>query len=323
MALTLVTLGSACRSDSREPSAQYGAALERYGLSLSVPAGWDAEITRGTVRFGNRELPGFPGPWQLAPGDLVVEVLERDTPAEFPAADAVPQLAADDFAAPEARTYPGRWGLARASFTLAGRWFTLLAESGSRPVAPGDLAQANAILATLSARPGDPYSGQVEPARFEPADGWHTGSSGPRPEGAEGDWTTTWAATIPYRDSWNAFPQRTLESLPRDGVLVWVSLSRFAEPTGRRAGFPVRPRRYRLDDFDVLPGWEGQVRDLPEYRLWTRVDGQYDVDLRVYFGRPRPTRETLARAQEELDRLDLPEWGAWELEQEVGSLRAH
>jgi hypothetical protein len=314
LVLAVLALDLACGSGSRESARESGPDLERYGLSLSVPDGWDGEITRGTVRFANRELPRFPGPWQLEPGDLVVEVIERDTPADDPAAaDAVPRLAAGDFAPPEPGTYPGRWGVARADFTLGGRWFTLLSESGSRPVAADDLAAANAILASLSVRPGDPYPGEVDPARFEPADGWQTGSSGPRPEGAEGDWTTTWAATVPYRDAWNAFPQRTLESLPRDGVLIWVSLSRFADPAGARAGFPVRPRPYRIDDFDVLTGWEGQVRDLPEYRLWTRVQGQYDVDLRVYFGRPAPSAAMVASAQAALDRLHLPDWGAWEL----------
>jgi hypothetical protein len=314
LVLVVLALGFACGSGSRE-SAGASPDLERYGLSLSVPDGWDGEITRGTVRFANRGLPGFPGPWQLERGDLVVEVLERDTPLADPAAvHAVPRLAADDFVPPEPGTYPGRWGIARADFALAGRWFTVLAESGSRPVAADDLEQANTILASLSARPGDPYSGEVQPARFAPAAGWHTGSSGPRPEGAEGDWTTTWAATTPYRDAWNAFPQGTLASLSRDGILVWVSLSRFADPAGARAGFPVRPRPYRLDDFDVLTRWEGQVRDLPEYRLWTRVEGQYDVDLRVYFGRPDPTEDMLAGAQDELDRLTLPDWGPWELE---------
>jgi hypothetical protein len=56
------------------------------------------------------------------------------------------------------------------------------------------------------------------------------------------------------------------------------------------------------------------VSDLPEHRLWTRVEGQYDVDLRVYFGRPDPDAGVLASAQAELDRLELPDWGPWELE---------
>ncbi len=51
------------------------------------------------------------------------------------------------------------------------------------------------------------------------------------------------------------------------------------------------------------------------------MEGQYDVDLRVYFGRRDPTDEMLVRAQEELDRLGLPDWGPWELES--GSLHAH
>ena len=64
----------------------------------------------------------------------------------------------------------------------------------------------------------------------------------------------------------------------------------------------------------MLPGWEGQIRDLPQHRLLTRVPEQYEVELRVYFGRQDPTAEMLERAQAQLDRLELPQWGPWELE---------
>jgi hypothetical protein len=106
---------------------------------------------------------------------------------------------------------------------------------------------------------------------------------------------------------------RTLESLPPDGIVIWVSLSRWCYPRGSEQGSPIVRRPYRLRDFDVQPGWEGQVRDLPKYQLWTQVEGQYEVDLRVYFGSPDPTEDMLARAQGELDRLELPDWGPWEL----------
>jgi hypothetical protein len=96
-------------------------------------------------------------------------------------------------------------------------------------------------------------------------------------------------------------------------VLIWVSLFRFADPVGARAGFPARPHPYDLGDFEVLPAWEGQVRDVLEYRLWTRVEGQYDVDLRIFFGRPEPSAAMVASAQAALERLVLPDWDAWEL----------
>ena len=43
------------------------------------------------------------------------------------------------------------------------------------------------------------------------------------------------------------------------------------------------------------------------------MPGQYDVDVRVYFGQAEPTAEMLDRAEDELDRLELPDWGPWEL----------
>ena len=56
-------------------------------------------------------------------------------------------------------------------------------------------------------------------------------------------------------------------------------------------------------------------RELPApWAMAVRVEGQYDVDLRVYFGQPDPGGEMLAEAQAELDRLELPDWGTWELE---------
>jgi hypothetical protein len=56
------------------------------------------------------------------------------------------------------------------------------------------------------------------------------------------------------------------------------------------------------------------VRGLPKYVLWGAVRRQYQVDVRVYFGRPDPTSQMLAEAQAMLDALDLPDWGPWETE---------
>jgi hypothetical protein len=54
-------------------------------------------------------------------------------------------------------------------------------------------------------------------------------------------------------------------------------------------------------------GFEGA----PQYPLCT-IDGdragQYDVELRIFFGRAHPARADRARAQAELDRLRLPAW---------------
>jgi hypothetical protein len=60
--------------------------------------------------------------------------------------------------------------------------------------------------------------------------------------------------------------------------------------------------------------WEGQVRDIPEYRLWVAVRDQYQVDLRVHFGQEQPTKAMLAEADSVLRALRFPNWGPSELE---------
>jgi hypothetical protein len=291
----------------------------RYGLSVTIPSGWDGEVARGALRFANRPLPALcGGPRPLGPGDLVLAILEREPPpgeqSYFPPLDEPPELHTQDLGPPEPGTYPDDHAVASVPFSLGGRFFVLFAESGAQSVDSTLIDRVNQILATLQVDRGDFYPGEVEPAAFRPADGWRTGSSGPRPIEADGDWTVSWAATVPYRDPWEALPiQETLESLPDNGIVIWVSLSRWCDPDGSRERFRVLPRPYQLSDFDVLPGWEGQIRDIPEYRLWTQVEGEYEVDLRVYFGSPDPTEDMLARAQGELDRLELPDWGPWEL----------
>jgi hypothetical protein len=295
--------------------------LAGYGLTLVAPEGWDAEIVRGAVRFANRALPSTRGPLELAPGELVVQVLERDAvwaaEADAPELEGPPRLTAADFGPPEPVTHPTQ-SSARLPFLIADRFFVLFADSGSRTIDPETLETANDILATLGVSRADPYAGEVAAPAFGQADGWHTGSSGPRPVHPDGEWTTAWASTVPYLDEWDAMPTNTLSGLPPDGLVVYVAVSRFFDPDGPGQRSPVHSRPYRLADFEVLPGWEGQIRDLPQHRLWTRVPGQYEVEIRVYFGRPDPTEEMLEGAQGQLDLLVLPQWGPWELEE--GSL---
>ena len=85
---------------------------------------------------------------------------------------------------------------------------------------------------------------------------------------ADGEFTTSLAATIPYADEWNALPPfQTLERLPREGIVIWLGLSRtnrFPLPK------PARKTPFQLEDFGRVDLWEGQIRDLPEYRLWRR-----------------------------------------------------
>lgn len=97
--------------------------------------------------------------------------------------------------------------------------------------------------------------------------------------------------------------------------MIWVGLSRSNRFPPRPQGdatFPAREPPFSLDDFEPRGAWEGQVRDLPEYLLLATVGGRYNLDLRVYFGRPDPSEAMRSEAQAMLDRLELPDWGAWE-----------
>jgi hypothetical protein len=222
----------------------------------------------------------------------------------------------DDFGEPEPGTYPDHRGVARKLFARAGRFFVLWAVSGSRPVDPGDVEAAGEALRSFSVEAGEFYPGKVQPASFEQSEGWYIGSSGAGPVRADGEWTTSWAATIPYRDAWDELPMRdTLQALPEDGIVVYVALSRWWNPLAHPR-WPVHPQPYQLGDFDIRPNWEGQVGQLPEYLLLTRVEGAggYEVEVRIFFGRPDASSDMLARAQAQLDRLRLPDWGPWELE---------
>ncbi len=300
------------------------AVVERYGIRLEPPAGWDATISHGVVRGANFPLASRVRGAPLEPGEVVLELFEADRSADspptdlsqYPELDAAPPLAADDFRPPEPGTMQIE-GLARRTFSLTGRLFVLFAESGSRTPRAEELEALDRLLSSLRVEPGDFYPGSVEPPSFTARGGWHVGNSGPRPVRADGDFLLAWAANVPYRDTWNALPQETMARLPDDGVIVWVALDRdnhFPPSPDGSEGFPPLEPPFRLSQFERHSGWEGQVDDVPEYRLWATVDGQYRADIRVYFGRPEPTPAMRADADAMLAGLQLPNWPPWETE---------
>jgi hypothetical protein len=315
----ILALATACGS------AAPAAGPTRYGISIDVPEGWHGEITRGTVRLGTTP-PGT----ELGTDDVAVTLFEYE-------------IAPPDSAASAAETFDGAWpvrfGVAdvaaadsrgaiddanapgRRAVLVHGRYFNVFLESGSRAVSERRIDELNDALARIEVEAGDFYQGSAEPVVFPEREGWHTVSTGPTPRYAHGEYVQTAAATIPYRNGPNDLPPaRTLEALPRDGVLLWVGLTRYARfPPSRWDGksdtFKLRQAPpYQLADLERLDGWEGQVRDIPEYRLWATSADQYQVDLRVYFGRGDPTEAMLTEADAVLRSLRFPNWGPWELE---------
>jgi hypothetical protein len=308
----------------------------RYGISISLPDGWDGRVSRGVVHAATFPLPAdFRPCWmEIACGRLTqhdVRVLlfengrdNRSPPtdlSEFPELSGVLRLNAADFERSDGATEDSRasgHGFARRTFQLSERLFVLFVETGSWPPPAEALAGLNELLASLTVEQGDFHPGTVEPARFPERAGWRTGTSGPDEIDADGEFTTSWASTIPYVDDWNALPPfNTLEQLPPDGIVIWLGLTRSNRLPAlpRDPCCPAREPPFRLEEFDQRQSWEGQVdAAVPEYVLWGTIADRQRIDLRVYFGRQDPTKRMLAEAQGMLDGIALPDWGPWETE---------
>lgn len=288
-ALCLVVLAAATACGSGEP----GARVERYGISLEVPDGWAGEVSRGIVRIHRGDVSVALHEYETArPGEAAY--FKRAWPVRLAAADFERRHDQDDTA---------------LLYSVSGRLFSVF-PAGSEP-APAELTELNAALAGIEVERGDFYPGTVEPVAFRDRPGWHTISSGPTPRYAYGESAQAAAATIPLRDEPNELPpRRTLEALPRDGIVAVATVSR----TTASLQAPRRAPPYRLADFEGRIGWEGQVGNLPEYVLWATTGDRYFVDLRVYFGRAQPTAAMLAEADAVVSSIRFPDWGPWELD---------
>jgi hypothetical protein len=314
---------------AQERTSGEGSRISRYGISIGIPEGWHGEITRGAVRLGT-----VPAGTKLGEDDLSVVLFEYElAPPESEASVAQnydgnwpARFGAKDFTNPDTQgsideaNAPGRRAVA-----VGGRFFNVFPESGSRTVSETHIEELNEALAGIQVEPGDFYRGQASALAFPERRGWHVITSGDGRRYAQGEYVYLAAATIPYRNDFNDLPPaRTLEALPRDGILLWVSLSRDGRspPWTWDGGGAFEPRRlppYRIRDLERRYPWKGQVRDIPEYLLWAANSDQYLVDLRVYFGRLHPTEAMLAEADAVLRALEFPDWGPWELDQAEGA----
>jgi hypothetical protein len=322
--LALVSLAAAGCGAVDSQGGESTRSLERYGIGITLPDGWHARLTRGTVEAATVPLADAGQPVTLDAGDVAVRLFEFEPDSEYAAEIArsytggrPEPFAADEFGPPElGGENPEAHGFARRNFSLAGRYFDLFVEAGKPKPSGEAVAAVNDVVASLEVRGGDFYPGTVEAPSFQRADGWYVGSAGGGEVHAS-DVAEAWAATVRYRnDPRDLPPARTLETLPADGILIWVGLSRdnryppTAELTDpNRVDLPLT-----LTQTAGGVGWEGQIREISLYRLYGRVGQQYDVDLWVFFGDGAMTPEQRARAQAMLDRLELPDWGSWELD---------
>lgn len=324
IALALIALAPSCGAVER-PAREGGPTLERYGIALTLPPRWHARLTRATVEAATAAVIPAGNDVSLGDADLLVRLFEFEPEPEYlletqrTHLDGRPNpFTAAEFSNSElGGDNPKSPGFARRNFSIAGRYFDLFVESGAAKPSKAAVAGLNELVASLEVRAGDFYPGTIEPPRFAPADGWHAGSFGGGEVRAT-DFGSAWAATVPYRNGPRDLPPAaTLETLPPDGILIWVGLARDNRfpPTGElRARRPLVSVPLQVGHTQGGFGWEGQVREISLYRLWGWVGEQYNVDLWIFYGRREPTAEQRARAQGVLDRLDLPDWGSWELD---------
>jgi hypothetical protein len=299
--------------------------LERYGVAVTVPRGWHARLTRATVEAST--LPDIPSGNGVSLGndDLLLRLFEYEPEGQFLAEtrrthpEGPPaRFSVENFVGTElGGDNPKNPGFARRNFSLSGRYFDLFVEAGAAKPAVGVIAGLNELVGSLEVRAGDFYPGTIEPPRFRPGDGWHAGSFGGG-EVRAADHASAWASTVPYRNGPRDLPPReTLETLPPDGILIWVGIARdnrFPPTSELRRRQPRVSVPLQLGETKGGFGWEGQVREISLYRLWGWIGEQYNVDLWIFYGRWEPTTGQRATAQVMLDGLVLPDWGSWELD---------
>jgi len=283
---------------------QGGDHLSGYGIELDLPQGWHGRISSGVIQAASFELPQDTDPREPLTrgadgvGFTLIEVAASD--ASFVTARLPLHLAASEFV-PQTEQLPALTG---RSFVTSGRKFLLWAYAGSRSPDATALEQANEALASLRVEPGDFYPSEVEPATFEAASGWDTGSTGPVEIEPVGEQTMSWASTVPYRDELDQFPpHETLAALPPDGIAIVAWVSRHP---GERSELPAREPPFDLGDARQ-GAFEGVPPDRPPYQLTANVRGRFDVVLWIFFGREHPTDEQAARAEASLARLQLPD----------------
>jgi hypothetical protein len=143
----------------------------------------------------------------------------------------------------------------------------------------------------------------VTPPRFSSASGWHVGST-PTHSCDVGMtrgrcvMAEAWASTVPYRDCPNCVPpHETLATLPPDGIIIQLTDARERPPYGRPGDWPTQSHASQVirGPFEGEPG-----RDFSYVQLVVRTPDDVEHFLFIWFGRPHPTAQQLARANAEL-----------------------
>ena len=105
----------------------------------------------------------------------------------------------------------------------------------------------------------------------------------------------------------SGLPYSTLLALPTNGIVVVASFMASGPPSSRSDFYPPRELPLSLGDAAPWTAFGAEVRPerpLGQYLLRASVYG-YHVDLQIYFGTPRPSRDMIEAAQRQVDRLSV------------------
>jgi hypothetical protein len=264
-------------------------------MRMQLPPAWHGRVSHGNLAAATFPIPrgdrgfGRATMRRMRDGDVLLLISEwAPMPGEHPPCR--PRRRAPALSGPR-------------SFCLSHRHFVVFFRR--RKPTSATLAQAKRTLRSLRVRAGDFYPGRVRPARFPRRPGWHVGTSGAGAIGPSGAQTGSWTSTVRYRDPpFQLPPVRTISRLPRNGALIWLGVwadSRHPPPTMSRHN-SLRIVRGAIErGFEGVPSRFGLYRALVPRR-------RYVLDLWVFFGRARPSRAAVRRAQAQLDAVRLPRW---------------
>lgn len=140
----------------------------------------------------------------------------------------------------------------------------------------------------------------VTSPRFSSAGGWYVGSTPSHScvgvTRGRCVMAQAWASTVPYRDCSDCVPpHKTLATLPADGIIIQLLDSRERPPYGPAGDWPAQIRASQVSG----PG-EGTPARISYAQLVVRGPHNVEHFLFVWFGRPHPTPQQLARANAEL-----------------------
>jgi len=142
----------------------------------------------------------------------------------------------------------------------------------------------------------------LAPALFAPRAGWHAGHNAvhacPGVAATRCQQVSSWAATIPWRGCGDCLPHQMIARLPRDGIILQITLSiQRPEPALRALSWPPR-----VTSHSVGAGFEGIPARYGVFQLYG-ASGRCEAYVWAFFGRAHPTASQISRANAELRSL--------------------